>query len=244
MQADSAKYISFCLQVGRSYFLRSVCYSFFFKHAVAYGNTLPLLASQFTTALTFENIHELPNTLHIRQHTATHGNTLHYAATHCNTLQHTASHCNTLQHTATHGITLQHTATHCNTTSNTYVVVFPATHHNTLQHTATHCNTLQHTATHCNTLQHSFQRLCGGISGRCTHWHCCWVCNALYRIGSYRYSISIGTYLLLYNTATHCCWVCNALHRIGSYRYSMSTGTSLIQLYTTATHYNRIFLYT
>jgi len=49
--------------------------------------------------------------------------------------QHTATHCNTLKQTATRWNTLQHTATHCNTHCHT--------HCNTLQHTATtHCNAL------------------------------------------------------------------------------------------------------
>jgi len=70
----------------------------------------------------------------LRQHTATHRNTLQRTA-----------HCDTPQHIATHG-TLQDTATHCNTLQHTAT-------HGTLQHTAAQSNTLQHTATHCNTPQ-------------------------------------------------------------------------------------------
>ena len=114
-----------------------------------------------------------------RQHTATHGTTLHHpirhcntlckirklaelwyqcihslvSATRCNTLQHTATLCNTLQHSATHCNTLQHTTTHCNTLQHArWHLQHTATLCNTPHHTATHYYTMQHTPTHCNTL--------------------------------------------------------------------------------------------
>jgi len=46
-----------------------------------------------------------------------------HTATHYNTLQHTATHRNTLQHTATHCSTLQPTATLCNTRGKSMQVV-------------------------------------------------------------------------------------------------------------------------
>jgi len=66
----------------------------------------------------------------MRQHAATHCNTLHISATRCNMMrQHAATHCNTLHISATR----------CNMMR---------------QHAATHCNTLQHTANLCKSLQH------------------------------------------------------------------------------------------
>jgi len=68
----------------------------------------------------------------IRQHTATH----------CNTLQHTTAHCSTLQHTKEGGGGVRERQAG----ERTRTVLSECEHAN--------CNTLQRTATHCNTREH------------------------------------------------------------------------------------------